>query len=292
MTQASDPHSMLRFALPKGRMQEGVFKLMADAGIHIRLGSRSYRPSLSLPECDAKILKPQNVIEMLHIGSRDIGFAGADWVEELGADLVELLDTGLDPVSLVAAAPAEIVKNGGLSKGDLLVASEYQHLTRKWIEKKKLNATLVRSYGATEVFPPEDADLIVDNTATGSTLKVNRLEIVDVLMTSSTRLYANPASLKIPERKELIEHITMLLNSVIEARKRVMLEVNISADGLEALVALLPCMRKPTVSHLYQTDEYAVKSAVPRKGLPELIAQIKATGGTDIVVTAPDQLVA
>ena len=105
----SNPETTVRFALPKGRMQAGVLRLLDEAGIAVSATERSYRPSVSLPNVDTKILKPQNIVEMLELGSRDIGFAGADWVAELEADVVELLDTGLDPVRIVAAAPTELL---------------------------------------------------------------------------------------------------------------------------------------------------------------------------------------
>ncbi len=281
----------LRLALPKGRMAKGVTNLLADAGIRTDWVQRDYRPRVCLPGFETKILKPQNIVEMLHLGSRDIGFAGADWVAELGADLVELLDTQLDPVRVVAAAHAEFLKDGKLPKRRLVVASEYEKLAKAWIKKRKMKASFVRSYGATEVFPPEDADCIIDNTATGTTLKAARLEIVDVLMHSSTRFYANPKALKNREKKKAIERFVLLMESVLNARKRVMIEVNVPADKLDQLVKLLPCMKKPTVAPLFGEDAYAVKAAVPRDELPFLIPRIKARGGADIVVTAPDQLV-
>src|SRR5512145_1473149 len=179
-----------RIGLPKGRMEAGVLTLLADAGIHVRPSARGYRPQVSLPDAEAKLLKPQNVVEMLALGSRDVGFAGTDWVAELGADLVELLDTGLDPVQVVAAAP-----EGDLPDRRLIVASEYRRLAGDWIERRGLAADLVHSYGATEVFPPEDADIIVDNTASGATLEANGLRVVDCLLGSSTRLLANPRAL-------------------------------------------------------------------------------------------------
>ncbi len=169
----------LRLALPKGRMQDGVFALLEGAGIQVRAGTRSYQPALSAPGYAAKILKPQNIVEMLHLGSRDAGFAGADWVAELDADVVEVLDTGLDPVHLVAAAPAALFEAGGLPSRRLIFASEYERLTTRWIAARGLDATCVRSYGATEVFPPEDADAIVDNTATGATLAAHGLVVFD-----------------------------------------------------------------------------------------------------------------
>ncbi len=293
MTPTND-RSTLRIALPKGRMQEEVFALLGDAGIRVRtgLGSRSYRPSISLPNCEVKLLKPQNIIEMLHAGSRDVGFAGSDWVAELGAEVAEVLDTGLDPVRLVAAAPASLLQHGSLPTTPLVVASEYERLTRAWIARRGLDATYLRSYGATEVFPPEDADLIVDNTATGATLEANDLVIVDELMGSTTRVFAHPAALEDGERREGIERFAMLLRAVLDARRRVMLEVNVPADRLDAVCAVLPCMREPTVSQLHGGAGYAIKAAVPRTELPLVIPRIKAAGGTDIVVAAVSQIVA
>ncbi|MDE2662662.1 MAG: ATP phosphoribosyltransferase [Gemmatimonadota bacterium] len=285
-------HKTTRLALPKGRMQSGVLELLTAAGVRVDLGERRYRPVISVPGFGAKLLKPQNVVEMLHAGSRDLGFAGADWVSELNGSLVELLDTGLDPVRVVAAAPTQIARTGLRAAGRLTVASEYARLSSRWIEDRGLDATLVRSYGATEVFPPEDADVIVDNTATGATLDANGLEIVDELMTSSTRLYANPRALENPPHRERIENLVVVLKSVVEARQRVMLEVNVDAARLDGLVAVLPCMRKPTVSRLHGEEGYAIRVAVLREALPGLIPRVKARGGTDLVVTTPGQIVA
>lgn len=282
----------LNLALPKGRMQGGVMDLLAEAGIQVRTVSRGYRPTLSVPGIDAKLLKPQNVVEMLHAGSRDVGFAGADWVQELGADLVELVDTGLDPVKVVAAAPRGLFRDG-VPQIDrrLVVASEYVGLTARWIERQPFDASFVRSYGATEAFPPEDADLIVDNTATGSTLRENGLEVLDVLMESSTRLYAYPGALDEPALASRIEDLVLLVRSVLDGRSRVMLEVNVEESDLAGLVAILPCMRRPTVSRLHGECGYAVRAAVPRNGLPELLLAVKACGGTDLVVSQPSQIV-
>lgn len=272
-------------------MQQGVLDLLAGAGIRVRAGAREYRPHLSLSGFEVKLLKPHNIVEMLQLGSRDLGFAGADWAAELGVEVVELLDTGLDPVRLVAAAPRELLVNGALPKHRLVVASEYERLTRRWIEERGLDAMFVRSYGATEVFPPEDADCIVDNTATGSTLKANGLAIVDELMRSSTRLYANPRAMEDPARRSAIDDLVLVLRSVLEARKRVLVEVNVSAADLERLIAVLPCMREPTIAPLHGEGGYAVKSAVLRDDLPRLIPLLRASGGTDVVVTQPAQIV-
>jgi ATP phosphoribosyltransferase len=276
---------MLRLGLPKGRMEAGVLSLLGDAGVTVRPGARGYRPDVSLPETEAKLLKPQNVVEMLAAGSRDAGFAGADWVAELQVDVIELLDTELDQVQIVAAAA------GPLPERRVVVASEYERLARAWIADRRLAADFVRSYGATEVFPPEDADVIVDNTATGATLEANGLRVLDVLMRSSTRLYANPRALQDAARRRRIEDLVLLLRSVLDARRRVMLEVNASAECLDAVVAALPAMRRATVAPLFGNNGYAVKAAVPRDLLPLVIPAVKAAGGTDVVVSRLAQIV-
>ncbi|MEN6298126.1 MAG: ATP phosphoribosyltransferase, partial [Rectinema sp.] len=207
MTDKGNGKTELRIGLPKGRMQAKVIELFNSAGIPVSVDEREYRPRIGNGktqvsvskgiEYEAKLLKPQNIVEMLSTGSRDIGLAGADWVRELGVDLVELLDTGLDPVTIVAATPETIAEAFRNSKGNVeimkkacgrtpIIASEYEGLAKSWIEKNLPGAEFVRSYGATEAFPPEDADIIIDNCATGTTLRINKLEIIDTLMTSST----------------------------------------------------------------------------------------------------------
>lgn len=281
----------IHLALPKGRMESGVFKLLSDAGIEPRLGSRGYRPILSEPGFEVKLLKPQNIVEMLAAGSRDIGFTGADWVAEKRADLVELVDTGLDPVRIVAAAPESILDDGQLPARELVVASEYERLTQAWIKDHGLAARFVHSYGATEVFPPEDADVIVDNTATGDTLAANGLAVVDDLLTSSTRLYASREALADPEKKTAIDGFVLGIRSVLEARDRVMLELNVAFDDLDLVTDALPAMRQATVAALHGGTGMAVKAAVPRSELPRLIPRLKQLGATDIAVSRLEQIV-
>lgn len=290
MSPTTDPDT-IRFAIPKGRMYDGIAALLSAAGLGVRVSSRNYRPSLPLDGFEVKILKPRAIVEMLELGARDLGFAGADWVAEEQADLVELLDTGLDRVRLVAAAPRELLEGGKLPSRRLIVASEYERLTTRWIAERGLDAGLLRSYGATEVLPPEDADCIVDNTATGSTLAANSLDIVDELMVSSTRLYASRRAMEQPTKRERIETFAMLVRSVLEARSRVVLELNVAAECLERVVEQLPCMREPTIAALHGAEGYAVKAAVPRADLPTLIPSLRSVGGTDILVTQPEQIV-
>jgi ATP phosphoribosyltransferase len=272
-------------------MEAAVRELLTDAGIRIIPTARSYRPEVSLPNAETKVLKPQNIVEMLAKGTRDVGFAGEDWVREMGVDLVEILDTRLDPVQVVAAGPAERFADGIPRDRALVVASEYQRLACRWVQQKSLQGSFLRSYGATEVLPPEDADIIIDNTATGNTLRANGLIVLDTLMESSTRLYANPAAMEGSTKRERIEDLRLLLASVLDARLRVMIEVNAPKNGLDAIVAILPCMREATVAPLFGNGGFAVKAAVPRDELASIIPAVKAAGATDVVVTTPSQIV-
>lgn len=281
----------LQIALPKGRMADGVTALLADAGITLTGTARGYRPAIGLECADVKILKPQNIVEMLQAGTRDVGFAGADWVAELDADLVEVLDTGLDPIRVVAAAPRSLLVDGRLPDRRLVVAAEFERLTKDWIANAGLDASYLRSFGATEVFPPEDADCIVDVAASGATLRANDLVIVDEVMQSSTRLYASRRAWDDAASRQRIEDIALVLESVLSARSRVMLEVNVAADALDGVVNVLPCMREPTIAPLHGQTAYAVKSAVPRRDLARLIPEIKARGGTDLVIAPIAQVV-
>jgi ATP phosphoribosyltransferase len=298
--------TVLELGLPKGRMQAEVLRLMADAGLPVKADDRGYRPQVGegdrggltggglakAPRFEAKFLKPQNIVEMVDLGSRDVGFAGADWTRELGSSAVELLDTGLDPVRIVVAAPIILLENGKLpDRAGLRVASEYESIAREWIAANAPGSRFVRSYGATEVFPPEDADIIVDNCATGSTLRANGLAIVGEIMKSSTRLYASRAAMADPRKREAAESLALLIGSVLEARKRVMIEVNVPAAKLAELTEVLPYMQSPTVSPLKGGEAFAVRVAAPRAALAGLLPEIKRRGGSDIVVSEISQLV-
>lgn len=179
---------------------------------------------------------------MIATGVRDCGFAGGDWVNELnlGDSVFEVMDTEMDPVRIVAAAPdPKIMERGGLGGRKLIVASEYENLTKKWLDTKGVPYTFLRAYGATESLPPEDADVIVDNAATGSTLKANSLEVFDTLMSSTTRLFASRGAWADPAKRARIEKLAMLLRSVLDARKRALLTFNVAADKVDGMVAFL-----------------------------------------------------
>ncbi|MEL6616512.1 MAG: ATP phosphoribosyltransferase [Bacteroidota bacterium] len=273
---------MLKLVLPKGRIQVAVQAALAECGITLSGAERTYRPSVNVDGIQVKLLKSQNIPPLLALGQHDCGFAGADWVREQRADVVELLDLGFDPVKIVAAVP-EDQDWDALRQRPIIAVSEYRRLTTDWLESLGTDFTFVRSYGATEVFPPEDADLVVDNTATGATLRANRLKIVATIMESTTRFLANAAALDDPEKRESIENLVVLLRGVLASRKRVLLEMNASPEALDTVVSLLPAMKAPTVSKLYQEDGFAVRAAVPMSAVRTLVPELLAAGATDIL---------
>jgi ATP phosphoribosyltransferase len=281
----------LRLAIPKGRISEEVIRLMAAAGIRVSSDGRSYRPVLSDPEIEAKFLKPQNIPRLIEIGAHDCGFTGRDWIVESGADLDERLDTGLDPVALVAAAHEDRVADLDRLPRPIVVASEFETITRRHMEGRGRPWLFIRTHGATEVFPPEDADLILDLRASGLTLRENRLVVVDEVLRSTTRFVASRAALADPWKADKIESLRTLMAAVLEARRRVLLEMNVPSDRLQAVVAVLPSMKSPTIQELHGGAGYAVKSAVPRDGLSRTIQALRQAGATDLIAYALEQVI-
>lgn len=272
----------LKILLPKGRIYDNVVELFNGAGISIKLPDRAYRPTVNQDDLEAKVMKPQNIGKLLELGAHDVGFTGRDWIEETGADVEEIMDLGFDTVRIVAAVP-NTVSDESLKTKRIIVATEYEKIARKWLNNRQQDSLIVRTYGATEVFPPDDADMIIDNTATGRTLMENGLRIVDTIMTSSTRMFASKTAMANPAKKQKIMELKMLFEAVLDARDRVMLEMNVTRARFQDLVTGLPSMRSPTVSPLYGDDGYAIKIAVKKSEVPVLLPKLKALGATDIL---------
>lgn len=272
----------LRIVVPKGRIFKRVSQLLGEAGVQISGDERAYRPQVSDPEIEVKIMKPQNIPRLLELGSHDIGFTGWDWVEETNAEVTELLNLNFDPVRIVSAIPESMDINV-LRSQKITVATEYEQIARRYLEKAGFSFIILRTFGATEAFPPDDASMIIDNTSTGKTLAEHHLKIIDTIMTSSTRFIASKASLEDPWKKEKIDRLTMLFQAVLDAKDRVMLEMNVGAAQLDEVIRILPCMRAPTVSQLYQEAGYAVKAAVKKSQAAQLIPQLQSLGATDIL---------
>ncbi len=272
----------LSVVIPKGSIYENVIGLLKDAGIGLQIDERTYRPIISDEELEIKIMRPQNIPELIDLGSHDVGFTGRDWVIETGADVVEIMDLMLDPVKIVAAIPEELV-NQDLHKRKIIVASEYENIARKFLDENNYDYVFLRTYGATEVFPPDDADMIIDNMSTGRTLKEHNLHVIATLLESSTRFIGNKGAMDDPEKNEKISEMKMLFLGVLDARNRVMLEMNVPKEKFDEIVKVLPCMRSPTVAPLYGEQGYAVKVAVKRTEATKLIPLLKKLGATDIL---------
>ncbi|MCL2094221.1 MAG: ATP phosphoribosyltransferase [Treponema sp.] len=276
----------LRLLIPKGRIYDKVSQLFSEAGIPISLADRTYRPILGTGQTreslEAKIMKPQNVGELLELGRHDAGFTGLDWIKENGADVEELMDLGFDKVKIVAAIPAG-TDEAELKKKKIVAATEYVNLSKAWLEAGGWDYRLLRTYGATEVFPPDDADLIIDNTSSGQTLRDNGLNIIGTILESSTRFVASRAAMADKGKARRIQELAMLFQAVLDGRDRVMLEMNVPKDRFQEMVRDLPAMRSPTVAPLYGDEGFGVKIAIKKTEVPDLIPRLKEAGASDIV---------
>ena len=278
----------LRILLAKGRIYESVYELLSDVGISLKLADRTYFPTTNQDDLAFQVVKPQIASALLASNKADVGFSGKDWVYENGVQdgVEEIMDLGFDPVRIVAAIP-NTVDFDKLLKGKVTIATEYQTLSKKWFSDKKIDGTIFRTWGTSEGFVQDNEDslaqILIDNTSTGSSLRANNLKIVDTLMTSSTRMYASKEALKDPEKKQKIMELKMLFESVLNARGRVMLEMNVSKDKFDNLIKALPSMKSPTVSPLFGDDGYAVKIAVKKSEVPTLLPKLQSLGATDIL---------
>ena len=278
----------LKILLAKGRIYESVYELLSDVGISIHLPDRTYFPTTNQEDLAFQVVKPQIVSLLLANNKADMGFSGKDWVYENGCqdDVVEMMDLGFDPVRIVAAIP-EARDFDKLLKSPVTIATEYQALSRKWVEDKKIDGTIFRTWGTSEGFVQDNEDsiaqILIDNTSTGSSLKANRLKIVDTLMESSTRMYASKTAMADPAKKQKIMELKMLFETVLNARSRVMLEMNCAEDKFDTLIKGIPSMKSPTVSPLFGGNGYAIKIAVKKSEVPTLLPKLQSLGATDIV---------
>lgn len=280
----------LRLVIPKGRLYPEVVRLLNDSGFGVEADERAYLPKVAWPDTEVKIMKPQNIPKLIELGSHDVGFTGADWVLETGASVQEVMDLDFNPVRLVAAVPG-FLSERALRRRTIVAASEYERIARKFLDERGYAYVFLRTFGATEVFPPDDADMIIDNIATGRTLREHGLRVLAVLLESTTRVIVHPEALRDPWKQEKIGEMTLLLRAVLDARRRVMLEMNVPADRLDALVRTLPCMRSPTVAPLYGQSGYAVKVAVERDKAARLIPRLKKMGACDILESRFEKVV-
>jgi len=282
---------VLRLVLPKGSLERATLQLFEDADLAVvRSSEVDYRATIDDPRvADVTILRPQEIPRYVADGLFDVGVTARDWIEETGVEVATLAQFHY---SKATARPTRIVlavarDSQWQSAKDLppgvRVHTEYPELTRRFLEKHGVDAQISLSYGATEAKIPEIADAVVDLTESGRALRAAGLRVLDTILVSYTELIANPASYADPDKRKAMEQLQTLLTGALEARGRVLVKLNVEAVNLEAVTALLPALKSPTVSKLAGEDGYAVETVVSKHDINVLIPALKDAGATGII---------
>jgi ATP phosphoribosyltransferase len=280
--------NLLKIGLPKGSLQEATLKYLSKAGFNFNVSSRSYFPSVDDDEIEAILIRAQEIARYVHDGVFDVGLTGIDWVRETRSDVVEVSDlmyakATLRPVRWVLAVPNDSPIQSVSDLQGKRIATEVVNLTRDYLASKNVEADVEFSWGATEVKTPNLVDAIVEATETGSSLRANNLRIVDTVIASTTRLIANKQSWQDPWKKAKIEKIALLLQGALAAETRVGLKMNVPKDKIDRIVKMLPSMKNPTISQLYESGWVAVEIIVEEKIVRDLIPRLKEAGACDII---------
>src|ERR1700741_1353738 len=284
----------LKLGIPKGSLQDATVQLFARAGFNIYVSSRSYFPSVDDPELECMLIRAQEMARYVSDGVLDAGLTGQDWIaeHEAGDGRTGVIETIADliyakqsfgKVRWVLAAPEESTIKSAKDLEGKTVATELVRATRAYFERQAVKVNVEFSWGATEVKPPTLADAIVEVTETGSSLRANRLRIIDTLMESNTQLIANKTALADSWKRTKIENLALLLKAAIEAQGRVGLMLNVRRNDLEKLIALLPALQRPTVSSLSDPEWVAINTILEEKTARDLIPRLKMAGGQGIV---------
>jgi len=289
---------MIDIAIPKGSLLNQSLQLFEQAGLEIRRTEREYNARVNDPRIGKiKILRPQEIPTYVAKGYFDLGISGTDWIMESGAVVVSITDLnygkqGPGKVKLVVAVPeGRDYRNARDIPAGSRVATEYPNLTTSFFQELGIPVDIQFSYGATEAKVPELTDVVVDLTETGSTLKKNGLKIIDVMLESTSELIANKKSWADPEKREDILAVETLLSAVIRAREKVLLDMNVPEDHINDVIAILPSMKNPTISKLWNSGYYAVETVVDRSQVNLLIPRLKKAGAEDILELAISKIV-
>ncbi len=274
--------------LPKGSLEESTKALFAKAGWKITTSSRSYRPSIDDAELDGRFVRAQEVSRYVEHGFFDCGLTGYDWVKENESDVVEVCDLIYSRASTLKSRWVLCVpEDSPVKKPEDLagkrVATELMGTVKRYFESRGIDAKVEFSWGATEVKVPDLVDAIVDITETGSSLRANKLRIVDTLLETNTKLIANKQSWANPEKRRKIETIAMLLQGALEAESKVGLKMNLAESALEAVVNSIPALHKPTISRLSDEGWVALETVIDEKVVRQIIPQLKELGAEGIV---------
>jgi len=289
--------TLLSFGLPKGSLEEATLKLFARAGFNITKGSRSYTPSWDDADLGGRFVRAQEMSRYVEDGFFDCGLTGRDWVQENESDVKVVADLIYSRASnriskWVLAVPEDSpIKTVNDLEGKT-IATELVEVTKSFLKKHGVTAEVEFSWGATEVKVPELVDAIVDLTETGSSLRANKLRIVDVLMETNTVLIANKESWADDAKKAKIENIGMMLNAALQADTKVGLKLNLERTKLSEVLLNLPSLRKPTISSLADEDWIAVETVIEKKVAREIIPALKRLGAEGIVEYPLNKIVA
>jgi ATP phosphoribosyltransferase len=280
--------NVLRIGIPKGSLQDATLALFKKAGFSFTVSSRSYYPQVDDPELEAVLLRAQEIPRYVGEGILDAGLTGWDNVVESGAHVVEMAELVYSkatsrPYRWVLAVPEDSPVKTVRDLEGKRIATELVNVTRRYLEEHGVRATVEFSWGATEVKVPDLVDAIVEGTETGSTLRAHRLRVVDELLTSTTRWIANARSHEDAWKRQKMENVILLLRGALDADGMVGLKMNVSRGDLEAVLSLLPAMKRPTVSPLSDPEWVALETILPEKAARDLIPQLKRAGAEGFV---------
>lgn len=283
----------LKLGIPTGSLQEATVQLFARAGFNIYVNPRSYFPAIDDPEIECMLIRAQEMARYVADGVLDAGLTGLDWIAEQAASnggrtVVPIADLvyakqSYGMVRWVLAVPEGSRYTSVRDLEGATIATELVRVTQAYFARQGVHVNVEFSWGATEVKPPMLADAIVEATETGSTLRANRLRIIDTVLESNTQLIANPTALRDDWTRTRLENLALLLQAAIEAHGRVGLMLNVDRANLDAVLGLLPALRRPTVSPLADADWVAVNTILEEKMARDLIPRLKAAGGQGIV---------
>ncbi|MFU8894305.1 MAG: ATP phosphoribosyltransferase [Luteolibacter sp.] len=291
-----DIDRQLKLAIPKGSLEAPTIDLLAKAGYEVYVSSRGLRPGSNDPELDLYLIRAQEIGRYLGQGFIDCGITGYDWAYENGADLVDLAElpysrATVRPTKWVLVVPEDSPIHTPEDLEGKRIATEGVGITKRYLAEKGINAEVEFSWGATEVKVPDLVDAIVDVTETGSSIKANRLRIVDTLLTSFPHFYANPAAAADPWKREKMDRIALLLKAALNARGKVGLKMNLPENRLAELLEKLPSLRRPTVSHLSEAGWLAIETVIDEVVVRDIIPELTALGAEGIIEYPLNKLV-
>ena len=314
--------TIVKFAIPKGSIEESTFKILEKSWTRVVRRERTYRVMLDDPQISVKMLRPQEIPNLVFDGLYDVGITGRDWVKETNSDVKILLDLEFGKIKLVIAIPDsynfksldDMILAYAKKKKILRISSEYLTTASKFIMQcknyKKLygskqplivtpwlrlgsnkNIQIFLSFGATEAKPPEDVDAIMDVTETGTTLTQNQLRIIDTVMESTAVLIANKTSLKDKSKREKIFDIVTMLRGAVEGKKHLHLFLNVKEENLKKLLQELPSLKRPTISPLSEKGWYGINTVIPKSEFHKLVPKLRKIA-QGLVVHEPKQILA